>query len=156
MIDRIRRLFSAARESGPDTSAFADRHVAAAALLVEAAGMDGAFCEDEAAAVRAVLERHFDFSPEEIESLMEEGRKSAADSNQIVAFTRALKDACDYGERVAMIEMLWEVVLADGELHDYEANLLRRIGGLLYVSDRDRGDAGKRVRARLGTGRRGT
>jgi uncharacterized tellurite resistance protein B-like protein len=49
-----------------------------------------------------------------------------------------------------MIEMLWEVVYADGELHDLEASLLRRVGGLLYVSDRDRGAARMRVLNRLG------
>ena len=48
-----------------------------------------------------------------------------------------------------VIEMAWEVAYADGELHDHEANLLRRLGGLLYVSDRERGDARKRVLARL-------
>ena len=46
--------------------------------------------------------------------------------------------------------MLWEVVYADGELHDYEASLLRRVSGLLYVSDWDSGEARKRVRSRLG------
>ncbi len=46
--------------------------------------------------------------------------------------------------------MLWEVAYADGILHDYEANLLRRIGGLIYVSDRERGAARRRVVARLG------
>jgi uncharacterized tellurite resistance protein B-like protein len=50
---------------------------------------------------------------------------------------------------VDLIEMVWEVAYADGELHDYEANLLRRLGGLLYVSDRERGEARKRVLARL-------
>jgi len=49
-----------------------------------------------------------------------------------------------------VIEMLWEVAYADGQLHDYEANLLRRITGLLYVSDRESGEARKRVLARLG------
>ena len=46
--------------------------------------------------------------------------------------------------------MLWEVVYADGIAHAYEANLLRRIGGLLYAPDRDQGAARKRVLARLG------
>ena len=48
-----------------------------------------------------------------------------------------------------MIEMIWEVVYADGELHDYEDSLLRRIAGLIYVSDRDRGAARKRALERL-------
>ena len=46
--------------------------------------------------------------------------------------------------------MLWEVAYADGVLHDYEANLMRRVGGLIYVTDRDRGDARRRVLERLG------
>ena len=49
-----------------------------------------------------------------------------------------------------MIEMLWEVVYADGQLHDYEASLLRRVTGLLYVSDRDSGEARLRVMEKLG------
>ena len=53
-------------------------------------------------------------------------------------------------ERVKIIEMLWEVAYADGVVHHYEANLIRRINGLLYVSDRDSGAARKRVAARLG------
>jgi uncharacterized tellurite resistance protein B-like protein len=46
--------------------------------------------------------------------------------------------------------MMWEVAYADGALHDYEASLLRRVTGLLYVSDRESGEARKRVLARLG------
>jgi uncharacterized tellurite resistance protein B-like protein len=67
-------------------------------------------------------------------------------------FTTAIKDGFEPAERVELIEMLWEVVYADGQLHDYEASLLRRIAGLLYVSDRNSGEARKRVLARLGMG----
>jgi uncharacterized tellurite resistance protein B-like protein len=52
-------------------------------------------------------------------------------------------------ERIDLMEMLWEVVYADGELHHYEANLMRRLAGLLHVSDRDVGAARKRAQARL-------
>ena len=54
-------------------------------------------------------------------------------------------------ERVGILELLWEVVYADGTLHDYEASLLRRVAGLLYVSDRESGEARLRVMGRLGT-----
>ena len=72
-----------------------------------------------------------------------------SEASQLLGFTRAIKDRYSLEERIELIEMIWEVVYADGELHDYEANLLRRLGGLLYVSDRERGDARKRVLARL-------
>jgi uncharacterized tellurite resistance protein B-like protein len=53
-------------------------------------------------------------------------------------------------ERVAIIEMLWEVVYADGTLHEYEASLLRRVCGLIYVTDQDSGTARKRVLEKMG------
>jgi uncharacterized tellurite resistance protein B-like protein len=74
----------------------------------------------------------------------------ARESVQWNGFTSAIKDGLDHAERVQLIEMLWEVVYADGQLHDYEASLLRRVSGLLYVSDRESGEARKRVLARLG------
>ena len=64
--------------------------------------------------------------------------------------TRVIKDNYSQQERVELIEMIWEVVYADGVRHDYEDSLLRRIAGLIYVSDRDRGNARKRVLERLG------
>ena len=53
-------------------------------------------------------------------------------------------------DRIAMIEMLWEVAFADGQVDHFESNLIQRIGGLLFVTDRDRGLAKQRVMARLG------
>ena len=67
------------------------------------------------------------------------------DMVEVYGFARRVKDAFEHDERVQMIEMLWEVVYADGEIHDHEANLLRRVAGLIYVSDRESGDARKRV-----------
>ena len=49
-----------------------------------------------------------------------------------------------------MIEMLWDVACADGVIHDFEANLVRRVAGLIHVSDRDSGAARKRALARMG------
>ena len=59
-------------------------------------------------------------------------------------------DRFSFEERVELMEMLWQVAYADGELDDFEANLLRRVAGLIHVSDRDSGAARKRAMARLG------
>lgn len=151
MIDRLKKLL-VRFEAGDDSAiaAFSDRQTAAAALLVEAATLDGHLGEAEEATIRALLGRRFDLEAEEVEGLLEEGRSRATEANHLHRFTRTIKDSCSYKERLAMIEMLWEVAYADGVLHAYEANLLRRIGGLLYVTDRDRGEARKRVLDRLG------
>jgi uncharacterized tellurite resistance protein B-like protein len=66
--------------------------------------------------------------------------------------SRTLKDALDYEDRVDLMEMLWEVVYADGVLDDMEANMMRRVAGLLYVDDVDSGTARKRAMAKLGLG----
>ena len=83
------------------------------------------------------------------ETLVAEAAEVQNESNHLVRFTRAIKDAYPLEERVVVIEMLWEIVYADGILHDYEANLLRRVSGLLYVPDRDQGEARKRVLGRI-------
>ncbi len=119
--------------------------LAAAALLVEAAQMDDDFDEQERATILALLTSHFGLDDAEAQDLLSAAEAAVARSNQLYAFTRAVKDAFDSEERRKMVEMLWEVAYSDGEVHDYEASLIRRVTGLLHVSDRDAGAARKRV-----------
>jgi Tellurite resistance protein TerB len=67
----------------------------------------------------------------------------AAASTDFYQVTRIIKDRLEPDQRAAIIEMLWEVAYADGEVHDYEANLM--VAGLLHVEDRDAGEARRRV-----------
>ena len=151
MINRIRSLFASLDSPaapGPGHSDL-DKRLAAAVLLVEAAAIDGDFGGDERAAMTGILERQFDLRGDELETLISEATAVQNETNHLLQFTRTIKDAYPLEERTQVIEMLWEVVYADGVLHDYEANLLRRVSGLLYVSDRDQGAARKRVLDRL-------
>ena len=157
MINRIKKLFS--RIDANDEAALdsVEAHaLAAAVLMVEAARLDGEFDVSERQSIRSLVIGHFGLDEEEANALIAEAEIVHDDSNHLVRFTRTIKDAYPPDERIAIIEMLWEVVYADGVLHDYEANLLRRIGGLIYVSDRDRGAAHKRVTERLGIDKTGT
>lgn len=126
--------------------------VAAAALLVEAAMLDGRMHESERAHIHRLLEDRFGLSAAETAELFEQAMDEVGRSVQILGFTRVVKDEFEYDERVRLIEMLWEVAYADRHLHDYEANLVRRISGLLFVSDQDAGAARKRALAQLGMG----
>ena len=152
MLNRIKELFSAfdRGETATDSHSFEEHQLAAAALLVEAGCLDGGFGEAEEGTVRSLLINRFNLSDEEVAELMERASAAQDSSSQLFRFTHAVKDTFTEEERVHLIEMLWEVVYADGVLHDYEANLLRRIGGLIHVSDRDRGDALRRVKQKLG------
>ena len=151
MINRIRSLFASLDSpAAPDPGhRDMDKRMAAAVLLVEAAAIDGDFDDQERAAMTGVLEREFDLSGDELEILISEAAAIQNETNHLLQFTRVIKDAYPLEERTQVIEMLWEVVYADGVLHDYEANLMRRVGGLLYVSDRDQGAARKRVLDRI-------
>lgn len=126
--------------------------VASAALLVEAAMLDGHMHDAEREHIHRLIEEHFGLSRDEAEEIFSQAMDEVARSVQILGFTRVVKDVFEYDERVRMIEMLWQVTYADGHLHDYEANLVRRISGLLFVSDQDSGAARKRALERLGMG----
>ena len=151
MLERLREMFQQTEGGRPQVpQTFEDRQLAAAALMVEAARLDGRFEAGERQRIGDLLRTRFHLSDAEADDLLMEGERASDESVEWQGFTRAIKDGFDQGERIALIEMLWEVVYADGELHDYEASLLRRVAGLLYVPDRDSGEARKRVMDRLG------
>lgn len=152
VLNRIKALFgdhdrppSGAGQRGSD-----ELQLAAAALLVEAAEMDNDFAESERAAITELVKHRFALSDEEAATLLAAASDRVAESTQLFGFTRVVNDRFSFEERVELLEMLWQVVYADGRLHDYEASLMRRIAGLIHVPDRDSGDARKRALARLG------
>lgn len=140
---------------GPQPAAKATRvdelQLAAAALLIEAAVLDGNFEASERAAVASTLERHFGLNDEQAAALIAKASEMEAASVQLYGFTHVITDRLAPEERVGIIEMLWEVAYADGHVHDYQAGLVRRVAGLLFVSDVESGAARQRVRARLDT-----
>ena len=151
MINRVLAFLGLDEDGGDRTFSKADeKYVAAAALMVEAGSMDGTFDESERQAILNIARTRFDLSPEEAETLIAEAQSAHDRTNNLLRFTRIIKDRFEPRERIDVMEMLWEVAYADGKIHDYEANLMRRIGGLIYVSDRDNGAARKRAMERAG------
>jgi uncharacterized tellurite resistance protein B-like protein len=142
-------LFGDDAASGERQGGYADEQIAAAALMVEAARLDGSFTDVERDRIRKLLVQHFQLNPWAAGELLARAERTATESVAWQGFTQAIKDALPPEERVGILEMLWEVAYADGKLHDYEASLLRRVAGLLYVSDRDSGEARLRVMERL-------
>lgn len=153
MLKSLRKLVGL-EETPQDTGVISSHEdmvrLAAAVLMVEAAQLDGSFDETEQQAIRDILGRHFLLSEDDANHLLSRAQTHQEEADHLHRFTTAIKDGFSEEERTELIELLWEVVYADGQLHPYEANLLRRIGGLIYVSDRERGEARKRVIARLG------
>ncbi len=152
MLNRI-KSFLAAGFQGADTpteDGLEPHKVAAAVLMIEAARMDASYGQAERDTIARVLTDQFGLTVEETEGLLADAEAIQDDAVELYRFTRDIKEGMAPEDRVQIIEMLWEVAYADGALHDYEAHLVRRVAGLIYVSDRDRGEARKRVLARLG------
>ncbi len=147
MLDLLKKMFSAAETDphGPGQHSIDELHLAAAVLLVEAARMDDAIGEDERCVITDLVRARFELSADEVSSVVELAGEVAENAVELSRFTRRIRDGFDHDERVEMVEMMWRVVYADGVVHDHEANLLRRVAGLLYVSDRESGEARKRV-----------
>ncbi len=122
-----------------------EARIAVAALLVEAALADGEYAAAERGAIDAILSDHYELSGAEAVALRKAGEDAQSKATDIVRFSRAVKDAVPHEERIWLIERVWEVAQADGVTDHYEANLVRRLCGLLYVSDKDSGLARRRV-----------
>jgi uncharacterized tellurite resistance protein B-like protein len=146
MFDRILDLLM----PGDPPRGGTDVHIAVAALLVEAARMDDDFAPAERQAIRAVLAKRFALDAATVDRLVAAAEQAADRSSALYRFTRVLAERFDPAARIGMIEMLWEVAYADGVLDPDEDALIRRIAGLIFVEDHERGAARRRVLARLG------
>ncbi len=123
--------------------------VAVASLMVHAAAMDDTFDAAERRTIERLLGERFALPPDTVKSLLAAAEMRAEESSQLYPFIRLAVEKLDERGRVQLIEMLWEVAYADGVLDPDEDALLRRVAGLLYVSDYDRGEARKRVLRRI-------
>ena len=149
MISRLRTLFEQSSEKFPVSGkgAHDEQQLAAAALLVEVATVDAMFDEAERTRIVNFVRSKFSLSESEADSLIETAQSEVDGSIQLYAFTTAIKNGFSYEDRVTLMESLWEVVYADGKADPFEDQLMRRIGGLICVTDRDRGLARRRAQA---------
>jgi uncharacterized tellurite resistance protein B-like protein len=132
----------------PAPQAVPDLRLSVAVLLLEAARQDDNFDPRERAAIESLLTRHFQLSPQECAALMAAGETQSAQMVQLHGHTSAIAARMSPEERIGLIEMLWEVAYADGVLDPEEDLLIRRIAGLIYVTDRERVLARQRVLSR--------
>ena len=115
-----------------------DKNILIAALLVHAAKIDDNYTDIEKEIVKKALINLNTISANDADKVLKEAEKKEQESNQIVEFTREIKkNPMEF--RLKIIEILWKIVYSDGTSDNYETNLIRRICGLLYVSDRDSG-----------------
>jgi uncharacterized tellurite resistance protein B-like protein len=111
--------------------------LATAVLLIEVARADFSEAELELEAVAELLEQHLGLPHAEIRELVAEARQQADRAASLQTFTRGLHEELDPAEKHRVIEMLWRVALSDSKLDKHEDHLIRKLAGLLYISNND-------------------
>ena len=118
------------------------------ALLVHAAKIDDNYTDVEKKIIKKALISLNRITPNKAEELLKEAEKIEQESNQIVAFTKEIKkNSMEF--RIKIIEILWKIVYSDASSDSYESNLIRRVCGLLYISDKDSGMIKQKVKNSL-------
>ena len=120
-----------------------------AGLLIEAANTDGNVTQDEVKQISSSLINVFKENPEKVKITLSKALDDKDNSRSLFYYTSKLNKSFSHEKKLLLFEVLWEVILSDNEVHDFESNLLRRLAGLLYVSDIECGNAKKRAKEKL-------
>ena len=114
-------------------------------LMIEAAYTDGQIEEEEINKIKISLINVFEEKPNDVELLLNKAIENKNNSKSLHYYTSYINKNFANEKKILLIETLWEVVLSDGKVHDFESNLIRRLAGLLYISDVSSGNARKRA-----------
>jgi len=149
MLDKMKSLFTEpmAETAQPQSDAL---HIAAAALLVRAAQIDGQMDDHETQLLTRLVGPHFGLDADAAATLISEAKMAASEANDLFQFTSRINSHFGEAHKLMLVELLWRIVLADGVVDDYEANLIRRVAGLIHVTDIQSGQARKKAEAAQG------
>jgi uncharacterized tellurite resistance protein B-like protein len=122
-----------------------DYRLAAAALLVHAAAIDGEMSQPERDKLRAIIKKRFNLDEAATGELIDKATAAEHEAVDLYHFTHVLNRALDEEGRAKVVEMMWEIVYADGQRDELEDNLLWRAADLLGVSARERIELRRRI-----------
>ena len=114
-------------------------------LMIEAAYTDGQIEKIELDKIKSSLINIFEENENEVISVLNQAINNKNNSKSLYHYTSIINKNYSEDKKLLLIETLWEIVLSDGKIHDYESSLIRRLAGLLYISDKDSGNARKKA-----------
>ena len=118
-----------------------------AALLIHAAKIDENFSESEETIIRHAL-LQIGANNENLEKIFTDGKKIEEDSNQILDFTKEVKNMAE-NDKIKIVETLWTIIYSNNDADIYETNLMRRLGGLLYIDSKLMGNIKERIKNKI-------
>ncbi|MBN9022778.1 MAG: TerB family tellurite resistance protein [Rhizobiales bacterium] len=135
MISALKRfLADLGSDPDPEPMSADEGRLAAAALLFHVMAIDGSIEDEERSRLRALLRTRFSLDDAGLDALMEAAETADRQAVDLYGFTSVLKRRLDIAERERIVGMMWEMVYADGKLHEFEDNLIWRTAELLGVS----------------------
>ena len=129
----FKKIFKKEKKENSD-----NKKILVAALLIHAAKIDENYSDIEKKIIKGALINLNNINSDQAEDLMKLAEKKEEESNQMLEFTREIKKH-PMEFRLKIIEIIWKIVYSDDVSDNYESNLIRRICGLLYISDKDNG-----------------
>jgi uncharacterized tellurite resistance protein B-like protein len=154
MFDAFRRFLSdcSTGDKHPERFAEDDYRLAAAALLVHAAAIDGEISPVARDQLHAVIQRYFELDEEATNELVSEATAAEHEAVDLYHFTSLINRSLNEAGRARIVEMMWEIVFADGRVNEFEDNLIWRAADLLGISSRERIELRQQVAAENGSG----
>ena len=140
MFEAVRKLIADLTEDGKHPSRFEenDYRVAAAALLVHTAAIDGGISPSERTRLHEVIKQRFELDDEATDELVAEAIEADEQAIDLYQFTARLNRSLDEKGRARLVEMMWQIVFADGAATEFEDNLIWRAADLLHVPREER------------------
>lgn len=147
MFDGLRKFLSeiAVGDKHPTRFEPGDYRLAAAALMVHAAAIDGDMSEIERDKLQAIVERVFELDQPTADELVSEATEAEHEAVDLYHFTSVINGSLNEDGRRRVVEMMWEMAYADGHVGEFESNLLWRAADLLGIPARERIEIGQRV-----------
>ena len=146
MFQNLKNIFDKVKqENNSEVEIIEEEIYAVLSLLIEACKVDGIVSDDEIEKITGLLINKFHLEPSKAKNAVNFVLEKANEKVEIFSDIKVILDTMDHEERIKVVEMLWGVVLADGNIDDYESNLMRKISSLLHVSSFETAEAKNRA-----------
>ena len=148
MLKSLKKIFDKTENNSEESKSNEELYLLCG-IMIEAALSDGKIDKIEIEKISKILTEKFNENPSQVKTTLDQCIKEMNEPKSLHVFTSKFNKIFSNKKKYLLIQTLWEILLADGEIHDYESNLIRRLAGLLYISDVSCGNAKKEAMSKI-------
>lgn len=137
MLKKISKIFKKKVTETPDEESLSSISKACSSLLIEVALSDKDFDEEEITSMKEILKTTHGISDETINELVSNAKQTVDESTSLYNYTREVNNNFSYDDKLLLLQSLWDIAYADGNVDKYEEHLIRKISDLIYISHSD-------------------